>query len=143
MTNHVHLIVIPERAESLPLALKQTHGRYASYLNARSAASGHVWQGRYYSCPLDPPHLWAALHYTELNPVRAGMVGRPTNRQCPAPPRIAAFARLRRGWTWSPLPASGRRPMGASSWAGPRLSTNWKRSAGARTAAGLSAQSRL
>jgi putative transposase len=77
MTNHVHLIVIPERAESLPLALKQTHGRYASYLNARSAASGHVWQGRYYSCPLDPHHCWAALRYTELNPVRAGMVPQP------------------------------------------------------------------
>ncbi len=77
MTNHVHLIVIPARAESLPLALKQTHGRYASYFNARSAASGHVWQGRYYSCPLDPYHCWAALRYTELNPVRAGMVTQP------------------------------------------------------------------
>jgi putative transposase len=30
-----------------------------------------VWQGRYYSCPLDEPHFWAALRYTELNPVRA------------------------------------------------------------------------
>jgi len=33
-----------------------------------------VWQGRFYSCPLDTPHLWAALRYAELNPVRAGMV---------------------------------------------------------------------
>src|ERR1039457_7033908 len=39
--------------------------------------SGHVWQGRYYSCPLDQPHCWAALRYTELNPVRAGMVAEP------------------------------------------------------------------
>ena len=74
MSNHVHLIVVPRRPESLPLALKQTHGRYASYFNARRSSSGHVWQGRYYSCPLDPPHFWAALRYTELNPVRAGMV---------------------------------------------------------------------
>jgi putative transposase len=77
MSNHVHLVVIPRRPESLPLALKHTHARYAAYFNARHASSGHVWQGRYYSCPLDPPHLWAALRYTELNPVRARMVEDP------------------------------------------------------------------
>jgi putative transposase len=77
MSNHVHLIVIPARPESLPLALKQTHERYAAYFNGRHATSGHVWQGRYYSCPLDQPHLWAALRYTELNPVRARMVADP------------------------------------------------------------------
>jgi putative transposase len=34
-----------------------------------------VWQGRYYSCPMDEGHLWQALRYTELNPVRSGLVG--------------------------------------------------------------------
>src|SRR5579871_771625 len=70
MTNHVHLIAVPERNQAMELALKQTHGRYATYFNARYECSGHVWQGRYYSCPLDLAHLWAALRYTELNPVR-------------------------------------------------------------------------
>jgi putative transposase len=74
MSNHVHLIAIPRRADSLALALRQTHGQYAAYLNAREGSSGHVWQGRYYSCPLDMPHLWAALRYTERNPVRARVV---------------------------------------------------------------------
>ena len=37
-------------------------------------SSGHVWQGRYYSCPLDQTHLREALCYTELNPIRAGLV---------------------------------------------------------------------
>jgi putative transposase len=74
MSNHVHLIAIPRGLDSLPLALKHAHGRYAAYFNTRHGLSGHVWQGRYYSCPLDTPHLWAALRYTELNPVRAGMV---------------------------------------------------------------------
>ena len=78
MTNHVHLVVTPNRAESMALAMRHTHGRYASYLNARLGTSGHVWQGRFYSCPLDASHLWAALRYTELNPVRAGMVAEPT-----------------------------------------------------------------
>jgi putative transposase len=74
MSNHVHLIVIPRRADSLALALKHTHGRYASYWNAANQSSGHVWQGRFYSCPLDDDYLWIALRYTELNPVRAHLV---------------------------------------------------------------------
>jgi putative transposase len=77
MPNHVHLIVTPRRTTALQFALKQTHGRFAAYFNARRAASGHVWQGRYFSCPLDTTHFWAALRYTELNPVRAGMVSAP------------------------------------------------------------------
>ena len=76
MPNHVHLIAVPERPDSLPRALKAVHGRYASYLNARQLASGHVWQGRYYSCPLDQYHLWEALRYVELNPVRGGIAER-------------------------------------------------------------------
>jgi REP element-mobilizing transposase RayT len=46
MSNHVHLVVIPHRAEALAGALKSTHGRYASYWNATQASSGHAWQGR-------------------------------------------------------------------------------------------------
>ncbi len=74
MSNHVHLVVVPCAADSLGLALKHTHGRYASFWNAAHGSSGHVWQGRFYSCPLDNSHLWIALRYTELNPVRAGLV---------------------------------------------------------------------
>jgi len=74
MSNHVHLVVIPARTEALAEALKQVHGRYASYWNAAHATSGHAWQGRFYSCPMDESHLWTALRYTEMNPVRAGLV---------------------------------------------------------------------
>jgi putative transposase len=74
MPNHVHLIVVPQREDSLRTALRNAHGRYAAYLNTRQATSGHVWQGRYYSCPMGDAHLWSALRYTERNPVRAGMV---------------------------------------------------------------------
>ncbi len=73
MSNHVHVVVVPRRAEGLAEAFHQLHGRYASYWNTSHAASGHVWQGRFYSCPMDPGHLWTALRYVELNPVRAGM----------------------------------------------------------------------
>ena len=74
MSNHVHLVMVPHQADALATTLKHTHGRYAAYWNAKYRSSGHVWQGRYYSCPLDRPHLWEALRYTELNPVRAGLV---------------------------------------------------------------------
>lgn len=87
MSNHVHLIVVPRRADALALALKDTHGRYAAYWNGAHQSSGHVWQGRFYSCPLDDAHLWMALRYTELNPVRAGLAERPES------------------WAWSSAPA--------------------------------------
>ena len=73
MSNHVHLVVTPHHAVGLALALRHAHGRYAIYWNAVHQSSGHAWQGRYYSCPLDRVHLWEALRYTELNPVRAGL----------------------------------------------------------------------
>lgn len=74
MSNHIHLIAVPHRPEALSHSLRQAHGRYAAYWNARQSSTGHVWQGRFYSCPLDESHLWMALRYVELNPVRAGMV---------------------------------------------------------------------
>jgi putative transposase len=74
MSNHIHLIAVPHSAQAMAQTLKYAHGRYASYWNARQSASGHVWQGRFYSCPLDDTHLWQALRYVELNPLRAGLV---------------------------------------------------------------------
>ena len=59
---------------SLRTALRNAHGGTPRISIRRQATSGHVWQGRYYSCPMDDDHLWNALRYTERNPVRAGMV---------------------------------------------------------------------
>jgi putative transposase len=77
MSNHVHLIVVPGESDALAVALKQVHGRFATFWNAARCSSGHVWQGRFYSCPLDEAHFWIALRYTEKNPVRAGLVRQP------------------------------------------------------------------
>jgi putative transposase len=54
MSNHVHIVAAPRKATSLALALKDTHGRFASYWNAANHCSGHLWQSRYYSCALVP-----------------------------------------------------------------------------------------
>lgn len=76
MTNHVHMVVVPAREDSLGRALRDAHTVYAMHFNTRTQLDGHVWQGRYYSCPLDEVHQWAAVRYVERNPVRAGMVER-------------------------------------------------------------------
>ena len=77
MTNHVHLAALPAAAKSLALGIGQTHWRYAQQFNRRYGRSGHLWQNRFYSCPLGPSHLVSALAYVDLNPVRAGLVGAP------------------------------------------------------------------
>ena len=77
MSNHVHLILVPSEPDALAVALKQIHGRFASFWNATHCSNGHVWQGRFYSCPLDDAHLWIALRYVERNPVRAQLAHRP------------------------------------------------------------------
>jgi putative transposase len=76
MTNHVHLVVVPEREDSLARALGRTHNDYARWLHVRQGRTGHLWQNRFYSCVLGGGHVWRAMRYVELNPVRAGMVER-------------------------------------------------------------------
>jgi putative transposase len=73
MTNHVHLIVVPESETGLARALGRAHNDYARWLNFKRRTTGHVWQNRFFSCPLDEAHQWHALRYVERNPVRAGM----------------------------------------------------------------------
>ena len=74
MSNHVHLVAVPGRPESLARALRSTHSEYAASLNRSENRRGHLWQGRFFSCPLDPAHLATALRYVDLNPVRARLV---------------------------------------------------------------------
>ena len=74
MPNHIHLIAVPEEEDSLAVCLRRTHGRYSQYSNARRVRSGHLWQKRFYSCAMEETHLWSAIRYVELNPVRAGLV---------------------------------------------------------------------
>jgi putative transposase len=76
MTNHVHLVAIPRAEEALAQAIGRTHFRYTQYINRCHRHSGHLWQGRFYSCALDGRYLWPAIKYVELNPVRAKLCRR-------------------------------------------------------------------
>jgi len=77
MTNHVHFLAAPLRRDSLAMTFKYTNMRYSSYFNKKNRRSGHLWQGRFYSCPLHHDHALEALRYVERNPVRAKMVRLP------------------------------------------------------------------
>jgi len=74
MGNHVHLIAIPPAENALAKSLGRAHVDYARWLNLRRGETGHVWQNRFFSCPMDEGHQWEALRYVESNPVRAGLV---------------------------------------------------------------------
>ena len=74
MPNHVHLVVLPEREESLTRAIAETHRRYTRYINFREGWRGYLWQGRFGSFPLDEHHLVTAVRYVERNPVQARLV---------------------------------------------------------------------
>ena len=75
MTNHVHLVAVPERADSFARALRRSHSRYAQRFNRQYGRSGHLWQNRFFSSPLGRDHLLTALFYVDQNPLRAGSVG--------------------------------------------------------------------
>ena len=74
MTNHIHLILKPSTAKGLQQVLKPLHMRYAQYINKKMGWKGHLWQGRFFSSPLDEAYTYSAIRYVEQNPVRAKMV---------------------------------------------------------------------
>ncbi|MFH1747203.1 MAG: transposase, partial [Planctomycetota bacterium] len=74
MTNHVHIVATPSHEESLAKGIGRTHYFYTRYVNQLHGRSGHLWQNRFFSCPLDEPYFLNTVRYIERNPVRAKMV---------------------------------------------------------------------
>ena len=81
MTNHVHLIAVPESEESLARAIGEAHRRYTRMKNFAAGVRGYLFQGRFSSCALDQQHLLAAGRYVERNPVTAKLVKGPQEYQ--------------------------------------------------------------
>jgi REP-associated tyrosine transposase len=107
MTNHVHVIAIPAAPSGLAKVLGRVHNDYARWLNIRRRESGHVWQNRFFSCPIEFRHLWAVLAYVERNPVRAGLVS-----SCDAWPWSSAAAHL----SWSSTSSGLTMDVWAQHW---------------------------
>lgn len=83
MDNHVHLILTPQTTDGLRATIARTHTKFAQWINRSLGVSGHLFQGRFLSYPMDDAHLIAAVRYVENNPVKANMV------------------RLAEDWPWS------------------------------------------
>ncbi len=77
MTNHIHLVAIPMRPDSLAKAVGRTHFDYTQAINRRRERSGHLWQNRFFSCALERERVGAAIRYVERNPRRAKLVREP------------------------------------------------------------------
>lgn len=73
MSNHVHYVAVPLNDDSLAKTFNALHMMYSRSFNQKGGGNGHLWQGRFFSCVLDEPHVYAAVRYVENNPVRAKM----------------------------------------------------------------------
>ena len=100
MGNHIHLVGRPRAEDSLAKALGRTHFLYTQYINRFHGRCGHLWQNRFFSCPLGREHFWQALRYVEQNPVRAGLVRRAWEY-----PWSSAAAHVEKGDRYNPADA--------------------------------------
>ena len=79
MTNHVHLLLTPGNAESVPKLIIALGRRYVQYINKTYRRTGTLWDSRYKSSLIEAEtYLLACQRYVELNPVRAAMVDDPS-----------------------------------------------------------------
>jgi putative transposase len=74
MSNHFHLIAVPEKPNSLARAIGETQRKYTWMVNVRNNWKGHLWQTRFQSLAMDETYLYNCVRYVERNPVRAGLV---------------------------------------------------------------------
>jgi putative transposase len=78
MTNHVHLLLMPQTENGLGALMKSLGQRFVQYVNRAYRRSGTLWEGRFRSCLLqEEAYVLACYRYIELNPVRVGMVAHP------------------------------------------------------------------
>lgn len=73
MSNHIHLLV-EDREDELGAFMKRLNETYARYFGKMTGRVGHVFQGRYWSEPVeDNARFLAVLRYIHANPEAAGI----------------------------------------------------------------------
>ena len=80
MSNHVHLLLTPRKAQDVPKLIISLGRRYVQYVNRSHGRTGTLWDSRYKSSLVHAEtYLLACQRYIELNPVRAAMVEDPAH----------------------------------------------------------------
>lgn len=74
MRDSVYMVVIPRRRDSLTKGVGRTHFSYTHYFNQTRDEDGHIWRGRFQSCPLDDDYVWLAVKFVETQPLLEGKV---------------------------------------------------------------------
>jgi putative transposase len=78
MTNHIHLLITPQRESGVGEILQALGREYTLKFNRRRCRTGGLWEGRYRATLVDTErYLLTCYRYIELNPVRAGIVAHP------------------------------------------------------------------
>lgn len=94
MPNHFHLVLWPQADGDLGRWMHAVMSAHVRRYHAHYQSSGHVWQGRYKSFPIqEDDHLYTVLRYVERNPLRAKLVRRAEN------------------WAWSSLSTTSTIPL--------------------------------
>jgi putative transposase len=80
MTNHIHLLVTPEREDSIAKCMQHIGRHYVRYFNDRFRRTGTLFEGRYKAHLVQTgQYFLQCCRYIELNPVRAGLVSDPAD----------------------------------------------------------------
>lgn len=74
MPNHFHLLLKPLEGAALSRGLQWCLTTHVRRYHQHYGGSGHIWQGRYKSFPVESDQLLTVVRYVEGNPVRAGLV---------------------------------------------------------------------
>ena len=78
MPNHFHLVTRVEEVGQLSAMMQWWLTSQVRRYHRRHRSSGHVWQGRFKSFPVqEDEHLLTVLRYVLLNPCRARLVQSP------------------------------------------------------------------
>jgi len=75
MPNHFHVVLQPPDNSVLSRFMQWWLTAHVRRHHRRHRTSGHLWQGRFKSFPIQgDEHLLTVIHYVLRNPVRAGLV---------------------------------------------------------------------
>ena len=96
MRNHVHLLA-RDAVEVLGVGIHRLHGLYAQSFNKRHRRSGHLFQERFGSVPMESDaQVLEVARYIARNPVAAGLCGDAAD--WPWSSHAAAFASAGPAW---------------------------------------------